>query len=173
METSRMKYVFPLGMLLAFFLDGTVSNILSVQMFTTHAAIESRLMLLWFVMAVFYGGERVRHIYVWAFFCGLLFDVYYTGFLGIMTIILPFIVYLNVETAQYFERMPFIMVLLIYLIDVTILTALNYFAFSLIGQAGAQFSELVMRVLWPTLVYNIALFVILFIPVRKVFTEIS
>ena len=52
-------------------------------------------------------------------------------------------------------------------------TAMNYFAFSLIGQASTQFDEFVMRVLWPTLVYNIALFVILFVPVKKVFTDIS
>ena len=112
------------------------------------------------------------HIYVWAFLSGLLFDVYYTGFLGMMAIIVPFIVYLNREATPFFGR-SFIMVLLIYLIDITILTAMNYFAFSLIGQASTQFNEFVMRVLWPTLVYNIALFVMLFVPVKEVFTGIS
>mgnify|MGYP002773582829 FL=1 len=141
-------------------------------MFTSHVAIESRLILLWFVMAIFYGDEKVVHIYVWAFLSGLLFVVYYTGFLGIMAIIVPFIVYLNREATPFFGR-SFIMVLLIYLIDITILTAMNYFAFSLIGQASTQFDEFVMRVLWPTLVYNIALFVMLFVPVKKVFTGIS
>jgi len=172
METSKMKYVFPVGLFLAFLLDGTLSSILASQMFTSHVAIESRLILLWFVMAIFYGDEKVVHIYVWAFLSGLLFDVYYTGFLGIMAIIVPFIVYLNREATPFFGR-SFIMVLLIYLIDITILTAMNYFAFSLIGQASTQFDEFVMRVLWPTLVYNIALFVMLFVPVKKVFTGIS
>lgn len=172
METSKMKYVFPVGLFLAFLLDGTLSSILASQMFTSHVAIESRLILLWFVMAIFYGDEKVVHIYVWAFLSGLLFDVYYTGFLGIMAIIVPFIVYLNREATPFFGR-SFIMVLLIYLIDITILTAMNYFAFSLIGQASTQFDEFVMRVLWPTLVYNIALFVMLFVSVKKVFTGIS
>ena len=172
METSKMKYVFPVGLFLAFLLDGTLSSILASQMFTSHVAIESRLILLWFVMAIFYGDEKVVHIYVWAFLSGLLFDVYYTGFLGIMAIIVPFIVYLNREATPFFGR-SFIMVLLIYLIDITILTAMNYFAFSLIGQASTQFDEFVMRVLWPTLVYNIALFVMLLVPVKKVFTGIS
>ena len=172
METSKMKYVFPVGLFLAFLLDGTLSSILASQMFTSHVAIESRLILLWFVMAIFYGDEKVVHIYVWAFLSGLLFDVYYTGFLGIMAIIVPFIVYLNREATPFFGR-SFIMVLLIYLIDITILTAMNYFAFSLIGQASTQFDEFVMRVLWPTLVYKIALFVMLFVPVKKVFTGIS
>ena len=149
METSKMKYVFPVGLFLAFLLDGTLSSILASQMFTSHVAIESRLILLWFVMAIFYGDEKVVHIYVWAFLSGLLFDVYYTGFLGIMAIIVPFIVYLNREATPFFGR-SFIMVLLIYLIDITILTAMNYFAFSLIGQASTQFDEFVMRVLWPT-----------------------
>ena len=90
-----------------------------------------------------------------------------------MTIIVPFIVYLNREATQFFGKAPFIMVQLIYLIDITILTAMNYFAFSLIGQASTQFDEFVMRVLWPTLVYNIAQFVILFVPVKRVFTDIS
>ena len=163
-----MKYVFPVGLFLAFLLDGTLSNILSSQMFTSHVAIESRLILFWFVMAVFYGDEKIGRIYVWAFLSGLLFDVYYTGFLGIMTIIIPFIVYLNRESTQFFGRASFIMVLLIYLIDITILTAMNYFAFALIGQAATRFDEFVMRVLWPTLVYNSALFVILFGPVKKI-----
>lgn len=173
METSKMKYVFPVGLFLAFLLDGTLSSILASQMFTSNVAIESRLILFWFVMAIFYGDEKVEHIYVWSFLSGLLFDVYYTGFLGIMTIIVPFIVYLNREATQFFGKAPFIMILLIYLIDITILTAINYFAFSLIGQASTQFDEFVMRVLWPTLVYNIALFVILFVPVKKIFTDIS
>ena len=137
METSKMKYVFPVGLFLAFLLDGTLSSILASQMFTSHVAIESRLILLWFVMAIFYGDEKVVHIYVWAFLSGLLFDVYYTGFLGIMAIIVPFIVYLNREATPFFGR-SFIMVLLIYLIDITILTAMNYFAFSLIGQASTH-----------------------------------
>ena len=173
METSRMKYVFPVGLFLAFLFDGTLSNVLASQMFTAHVAIESRLILLWFVMAIFYGDEKVEHIYVWAFLSGLLFDVYYTGFLGIMTIIVPFIVYLNREATQFLGRASFIMVLLIYLIDITILTAMNYFAFALIGQAATPFDEFVIRVLWPTLVYNIALFIILFGPVKKFFMNIS
>lgn len=53
METSKMKYVFPVGLFLAFLLDGTLSSILASQMFTSHVAIESRLILLWFVMAIF------------------------------------------------------------------------------------------------------------------------
>ena len=72
METSKMKYVFPVGLFLAFLLDGTLSSILASQMFTSNVAIESRLILFWFVMAIFYGDEKVEHIYVWAFLSGLL-----------------------------------------------------------------------------------------------------
>ncbi|SEM56503.1 rod shape-determining protein MreD [Ligilactobacillus sp. WC1T17] len=170
MAESRMKFVFPIGLLLAFVLDGVCSKIFAGYFFTSSIAVESRLLLLWFVLAIFLTDDTIEHIYIWAFCAGIFYDMYYTSFLGLMALLLPFLVYLNRAVFPFFKS-SFIVVLLIYLIDVTLLTTLNYWAMTLIGQAGVSLASYVTQVLWPTLIYNLALLVVLFVPLRRIFVE--
>lgn len=167
MRISKMRYFLPIGTFLFLFLDGSLSHLLAPFFFTTNISVESRLILLWLVMGICYG--TVDHLIWWAAAAGLFFDLFFTGILGIFTLLLPFMVYLTQNVLTFFNR-SFIVVLLIYLIDITVLTTLFYWANALIGFTSVSAVNFIGRTLGPTLLYNLVVYVILFWPL-KVFFE--
>ena len=162
MRTEKMNYYFPIGLFLAMFLDGGLTQVFAKQMFTNTMAMESRLVLL----AVCYGN--VEHLVMWSAIVGLFYDMFYTGILGVFTMILPLMVYVTKYMFQFFTR-SFIVVLLIYLIDITIVTFLFFWANSLVDFTNATITDLIGRTLGPTLIYNLAWFVVLFLPLEHFF----
>ncbi len=128
MANSTLKYYFPLGLIICIVLDGTLSSLYAQYFFTSSLSIESRLTLLWLVMAIFYG--EVDRLMLWA-------------------------------------------LLLIYLIDVTLVTAVAYWANSLIGLTTTGSADFVVQTLGPSLAYNLAVFSLLFIPVKNFFEKYS
>ena len=161
MRTEKMNYYFPIGLFLAMFLDGGLTQVFAKYMFTNTMAMESRLVLLFIVMAVCYGS--VEHLVMWSAIVGLFYDMFYTG-----TMILPLMVYVTKYIFQFFTR-SFIVVLLIYLIDITIVTFLFFWANSLVDFTNATITDLIGRTLGPTLIYNLAWFVVLFLPLEHFF----
>lgn len=166
MRTEKMNYYFPIGLFLAMFLDGGLTQVFAKYMFTNTMVMESRLVLLFIVMAVCYGS--VEHLVMWSAIVGLFYDMFYTGILGVFTMILPLMVYVTKYIFQFFTR-SFIVVLLIYLIDITIVTFLFFWANSLVDFTNATITDLIGRTLGPTLIYNLAWFVVLFLPLEHFF----
>ena len=167
---TKMKYLFPLGLFIALFLGGSLSLHLANFLFAPNIFMESRLVLMWLVMAVCYS--KARHIFLWSVIAGFFFDSYYTGVLGLFTVMLPLIVYLTREIMNYFTT-SFIVVLLVYLIDVTVLTGLFYWANILIGFTTVSVADFIGQVLGPTLAYNLAWYVILFFPLERFFEKFA
>ena len=170
MRTEKMNYYFPIGLFLAMFLDGGLTQVFAKYMFTNTMAMESRLVLLFIVMAVCYGN--VEHLVMWSAIVGLFYDMFYTGILGVFTMILPLMVYVTKYMFQFFTR-SFIVVLLIYLIDITVLTILFYWANVLIGFTSVSVADFIGQNLGPTLIYNLACYVILFMPLHWLFTKFA
>ena len=170
MKNYNMRYYFPIGLLIFIFLDGSLSNVFAREFFTGEISIESLLVLLWLVMAIFYG--EVDRLMLWAFVAGLIFDMYYTGILGIYMIIFPLVVYLNRQVCRFFTS-SFLVVLLIYLIDLTLVSALAFLANSLIGLANISLADFFVADLGPTLAYNLAWFAILYLPIKNFFEKFS
>lgn len=102
MRTEKMNYYFPIGLFLAMFLDGGLTQVFAKYMFTNTMAMESRLVLLFIVMAVCYGN--VEHLVMWSAIVGLFYDMFYTGILGVFTMILPLMVYVTKYMFQFFTR---------------------------------------------------------------------
>ena len=170
MRIPKMRYIFPLGLILAVFLDGTLSHIWSGWMFTPTTSIECRTVFLWLFMAICFGN--VEHMVPWALIAGLIYDMYYTGIIGIFIFLFPLMVYITRWIVQFFEP-SFIVLLLIYLIDITILVTLTYSANLLIGQTSVSAVTFIGRTLGPTLAFNLALFVILYYPLKHLFIKYS
>ncbi|KRN88972.1 rod shape-determining protein MreD [Ligilactobacillus ceti] len=170
MKFIKMKYLFPIGLFLALFLDGSLTLAFDQYFFTPFIAIESRLVLLWLIMAVCYS--EVEHILLWSGFVGAIFDIYYLGVMGIFILIFPLIVYLTREIMQFLNR-SFIVVLLVYLIDITVVTILFYWVNSLIGFTSVSVTEFISRTLGPTLVYNLLWFVLLYYPLERLFEDVQ
>lgn len=170
MQLAKKRYVFVIGMFLFLLLDGALSYNFANWMFTPRTNMESRLILLWLIMAVCYLDYD--KILAWSFLAGIIFDLYYTGILGIFTFLLPLMVYLNREAFGFF-RPTFINVCLIYLIDVTMLTTMFYWANQLIGFTTVSATEFIAKTLGPTLAYNMFFFVILYLPLRRYFEKLA
>ncbi len=168
MRISKMRYFFPLGTFLFLFLDGSLSQLFSQSFFTPDTSIESRLILLWLVLAICYG--HVDHLLFWSVIAGFVFDLYYAGVLGVCTLLLPFMVYLTRSVLSFFNR-SFIVVLLIYLIEVTVFTVLFYWVNILIGFTSVSAVTFIGRTLGPTLAYNLAAYVVLFWPLSIFFEK--
>ena len=166
MRISKLRYLYPLGLLLTLLLDGIFSNLLAAGFFRGDSLIESRLLVIWIVMALCFG--EIAHPYLWAICAGLIFDSYYTGIIGPMLMLLPLIVYLT-NLMDHFLTPSFIVVLLICLIDLTVITTLFYEMFSLISFTSASLSDFIGGTLGPTLAYNLAVLVVLYWPLKSFF----
>ncbi|EJF02163.1 rod shape-determining protein MreD [Liquorilactobacillus mali] len=163
MRVSKIRYYYPLGLFIALFLDGTLSNIFAGNFFTANVSIESRLFLLWVVMSVFFA--KVEHPFFWAIAVGLTFDLFFTGIIGPFFMLVPFILYLTRVMYSFFTP-SFIVVLLIYLIDIALFTLLFYWINVLIGFTSVSLAGFISGTLGPTLAFNLAVFVILYLPIK-------
>lgn len=170
MRISKLRYFFPLGLLISLLLDGIFSNIFAASFFQANASIESRLIVVWLIMALCFG--QIDHPYFWSIVAGAIFDTYYTGIVGPMMMLLPLIVYLTLLMFRFFTP-SFIVVLLICLIDITVITFLFYGIFSLISYTDVSITTVIGKTLGPTLAYNLAAFVILYLPLKKFFEYFS
>ena len=54
---SRLKYVFPLGLFVALFLDGSLSRVFADFFFHYPYAMVSQLVIVWLVCAYFFEGD--------------------------------------------------------------------------------------------------------------------
>lgn len=166
---DRMKYIFPIGLFLAVLLDGNLSWIAAPIFFTTASSVMSLLTCLWLVMAVCFA-ERIERLYLWTILAGVLWDLYYTGVVGVMALILPLMVYLTRIAYEFFAP-SFIVVLLIFLIDIALVTALFFMYNRMIGFTNAAFSTYVVKNLAPSLAFNLAVFIVGYFPLAKMFTK--
>ena len=54
---SRLRFIFPIGLLICFFLDGSLSKIFAPLFFADPYSMVSCLTLLWLVLAYFFEGD--------------------------------------------------------------------------------------------------------------------
>lgn len=87
--------------MISLLLDGIFSNIFAASFFQANASIESRLIVVWLIMALCFG--QIDHPYFWSIVAGAIFDTYYTGIVGPMMMLLPLIVYLTLLMFRFFH----------------------------------------------------------------------
>lgn len=167
---TKMRYFFPIGLLFFLLLDGSISLEFSALMYAAGIAISSLLVCLWLVMAVCYA--QIDHIYFWAIIAGLIWDCFYSSIIGPMTLILPLMVYITKVAYEFFAP-SFIVVLLIYLIDIAIVTGMYFMISRMDGLTNAAISTFIARSLGPSIAYNLATFVVLYFPLAKFFSKYS
>ena len=118
MRYSRLKIIFPIGLFVALFLDGSISNVFASKLFSYPYASVIHLVLLWIVFAVFLDDRDNLSVGIWSAFVGLVFDWYYTGILGVYMIGLPLVVYLCRQIKPWLD-LNFLTLLMIYIINLS------------------------------------------------------
>lgn len=150
------------------FLDGSISQIFGAQLFQPTATMVSHLVVLWLICAVLFEDRYEIPIARWGAIAGAVFDLYYTGIFGVYVFIFPLVVYLTRQVMGYISP-NFLSGLLIYFIDITVIEALSYLASRMVHLTSMAGSAFLVNTLGPTLALNLALFVVLYFPIRWVY----
>ncbi|MEJ6400395.1 rod shape-determining protein MreD [Nicoliella lavandulae] len=167
LRNSPLRFVFPIGLYIAFCLDGSVSRIFGGQLFGVQSMVPM-ITLLWLTLGLLFENGINLHLGAWAALAGFVMDMYYFGTLGVFVFILPLVVYISRILYRYLP-INFITGMLIYFIDITISMSLAYFANRFVGLANVTGTNFLVSVLGPTLVLNLVLFIITYYPISLLF----
>ncbi|WP_367295145.1 rod shape-determining protein MreD [Levilactobacillus yonginensis] len=168
---SKLRFGFPVGLFFLLLIDGAISQVFSVHMFRAPTAMVSHLVVLWLVCGAIFEADSSAFempLARWAAVAGVIFDLYYTGIFGIYIFIFPLVIYLTRLMVAYI-RPNFLSGLLIYFIDITVVEALGYVASRAIHLNDMAGSTFLVNTLGPTLAFNLAMFVLLYFPIRWVY----
>lgn len=169
---SRLRFLFPIGLFIAFFLDGSLSKVFANQFFSFPYSMVSQLVLLWLVLAFFFEGNVKIPLYGFAVAVGVLNDLFYSGIFGLFVVLYPLMVWLTKFLAKFFSE-NFFNTMMIFFIDVCAFQLLNYWAFLLIGVIHINVGSFLLYTLAPTLALNLVYFVILYWPINGLYTRAS
>ncbi|AVK60765.1 rod shape-determining protein MreD [Lactobacillus sp. CBA3605] len=172
MRYSRLKIIFPVGLFIALFLDGSLSNVFAGSLFKYPYSSVLHLVLLWIVFAVFLDDRNELAIGIWSAFAGLVFDWFYTGVFGVYLLALPLVVYLCRQFKPWLD-LNFLTMLMVYIINLTIVESFVYIWY-LIGKViTSNITDFAVYTLGPTIAVNLAIFVVLYYPVRQLYLRVN
>ncbi|MBM6940820.1 rod shape-determining protein MreD, partial [Lactobacillus coleohominis] len=100
---SRIRFLFPIGLFIAFFLDGSFSKVFANQFFSFPYTMVSQLVLLWLVLAYFFEADIKIPLYGFAVIVGALTDLYYAGVFGLFIVLYPLMVWVTKTLAGLFN----------------------------------------------------------------------
>ncbi|MDC2838860.1 rod shape-determining protein MreD [Limosilactobacillus mucosae] len=166
---SRLKYVFPLGLFVALFLDGSLSKVFADFFFHYPYAMVSQLVIVWLVCAYFFEGDVQIPLMGFAVAAGIVCDLYYSGILGLFMFLYPMVVGLTKLLAKYMTP-SFPIIILIFLIDLVVFELFNYWAYAAIGIAKVGLTGFLLDTLLPTLALNLVYLIVLYLPLQKLIT---
>ena len=166
-------YIFPIGLILAFFLDGSLSNTLSLFLYRSYSMVPD-LSLLWIVLSIVFNHSVNLHLMIWAAVVGGAFDWYYVGIWGVLLFVLPLLVYVSRFLYQYLPA-DFFGALFLYLIDLIIMLGICYFANrfaeKISGVAVESGQTFLVDGLIPTLLINVIIFIALYFPIQRLYND--
>lgn len=166
---SRLRYVFPIGLFVSLFLDGSLSHVWAPLFFHFPFSMASELVLLWLVLSYFFENGIEIPLIPFAIAAGVVADLYGSGILGLYMVLYPCIVALTRLLAHYFSE-TFLPALMIFFVDIVVFATVNYFAYYLVSVTNVGFGDYIIYSLAPTLLLNLVYFLILYWPVRQLFT---
>ncbi|MBM9929982.1 rod shape-determining protein MreD [Pediococcus pentosaceus] len=168
LQSAKLKYIFPIVLLIAFFLDGSLNQIFSSTLFQYPYSMICNLTLMWFVMAIFFEGESQINFTLWSFVIGIIFDWYYTGVFGVDTFIIPIVV-MFIRGIRPFVKTTFLIVLGMDMFAMAMYNILFFIIFQMIKMANVTTTFFIGYSFLPTIILNLSIFVILYYPIKTVF----
>ncbi|TPR35165.1 rod shape-determining protein MreD [Apilactobacillus micheneri] len=168
---SPLKYILPIGIFIALFFDGSISLVFSHLLFSNYYFIP-QLTFLWLFFAMFFIQRINIRIELWAALAGLIFDMYYTGIIGVYLFIFPLAIYIGKKLYKLLS-VDIFSAILIYFIDLSIIYLLSFFANKLQNLTSMSDSFFLVHVLGPTLIINIIFLIILYIPCQILFERLD
>jgi rod shape-determining protein MreD len=121
------------------------------------------------LMGVYYSRNRAI---LFAFIFGLLFDVFYTGVLGVYMFLFPLSVYIADKMMKILQNNLFVAALVI-IINISLVEFLVYEMNLLILKVPMTIIEFLENRLLPTLALNVIFFIIMAWPFKLLFSKMS
>lgn len=166
---SRLRYVFPIGLFVSLFLDGSLSHVWAPLFFHFPYSMSSELVILWLVLSYFFANGIEIPLIPFAIGAGVVADLYSSGILGLYMVLFPCIVALTRLLAHYFNG-TFLTNIMIFFVDIVVFATVNYCAYYMVGVTGVNFGDYLAFSLAPTLALNLVYFVVLYWPIRSLFS---
>lgn len=163
-----IAFIFVIGEFIAFFLDGSLSQILSGTLYRYPNSLVPSLTLMWLILAVFFGDSKKLHITMWSAIIGFIFDMYYTGLLGVYVFIFPLVIYLC-QTVYQMLPPNFMSDFLVYFLGITVWVSLGFVANSFIGQTSDSVAQFMVNTLAPTLAINLVFMALAYFPIESLY----
>ncbi|WP_125606179.1 rod shape-determining protein MreD [Lapidilactobacillus bayanensis] len=161
----RRRWLILIVLLVGFFLDGSLSLALSPSLFAGDLQIAPQLLLMEMVLATFMAPDEPFMFWL-ALFCGLFYDLFYTGLIGQYTLIMPVIYLLVRYLLKYFQQ-KFIYRLAAFVIAVLLAQVILYALALFFALSNQSIWDFVSNVLAPTILFNIVIFAICYWPSQK------
>lgn len=170
LQSAKLKYIYPIGLFIAFFLDGIIEQLFSRQLFQYPYSMVSNLTIIWMVLSIFFEGESHIHFVMWAFIIGLAFDWYYTGIFGVNVFIYPLVVIL-VRGIEPFLKNRFLEIFFVTSLAVGLSNALFYIVFQAFHFANVSTIFFIGYAFIPTIILNLSFLVIIYYPIKLLFRK--
>ncbi|GLB46664.1 rod shape-determining protein MreD [Philodulcilactobacillus myokoensis] len=169
LRDSPLRFIFPIGMFIAFFLDGAITSNLAGILFRSYSMVPY-FTVLWLVLSLFFEGNINLHLEIWSAIVGFLFDLFYFRYLGICLFIFPLIIYISKWLYRYLN-LNFISAFLIYFIDITVMLVLSFMDYRIFDITDFSYTNFLVNMLGPTLALNLFIFAILYFPIQFLFNR--
>ncbi|AQP85625.1 TPA_asm: rod shape-determining protein MreD [Listeria monocytogenes] len=159
----KKNIALPAIMVGTFILEGVFSLQFANGLFNDrHLFIPHFLLIMLTIMTCFYKRNTTL---AYAFILGLLFDIYYTGVMGIYFAIFPFTVYITDKFMKVLQN-NILLVGLIAIFNIILTENLVYAFYYLIGTTTMSIPVFIDQRLWTTILINLAFFLVVFFPFR-------
>ncbi len=160
-HTSWLHFVL---VYVAIMLDGGIALYFAPVLFKMPMSASPYLSLIVMMMPVLTGTVtqmKERSLYIAAFLGGLLFDIFYSGLIGISMIGFPLTVWVASKLQRYLETL-FISSVAVWFVSMSMYLVFDYAGFGIINLTNLNITDFIIFHMFPTLIVNLLLLVLVY-----------
>lgn len=160
-HTSWLHFVL---VYIAIMLDGGIALYFAPVLFKMPMSASPYLSLIVMMMPVLTGTVKQmkeRSLYIAAFLGGLLFDIFYSGLIGISMIGFPLTVWLASKLQRYLPT-SFMSSVAVWFVSMSMYLVFDYAGFGIINLTNLNIPDFIIFHMFPTLIINLMLLVLVY-----------
>ena len=160
-HTSWLHFVL---VYIAIMLDGGIALYFAPVLFKMPMSASPYLSLIVIMMPVLTGTVtqmKERSLYIAAFLGGLLFDIFYSGLIGISMIGFPLTVWLASKLQRYLPT-SFMSSVAVWFVSMSMYLVFDYAGFGIINLTNLNIPDFIIFHMFPTLIINLMLLVLVY-----------
>lgn len=160
-HTSWLHFVL---VYIAIMLDGGIALYFAPVLFKMPMSASPYLSLIVMMMPVLTGTVtqmKERSLYIAAFLGGLLFDIFYSGLIGISMIGFPLTVWLASKLQRYLPT-SFMSSVAVWFVSMSMYLVFDYAGFGIINLTNLNIPDFIIFHMFPTLIINLMLLILVY-----------